>query len=141
MLGLPPSIVIVPEPLVKPTKKLLDAYGALDGNTLPCSIVPLIPGTAYAYLGTASAHLSARHRLWMAHGSCKACAALQAITLPCSVIPSAPGTTLFHDCILASRCTVQLGANWGCTVSVGIPDIVLGKPIMCRCSESHVEDL
>ena len=49
MLGLSPSIVIVPEPLLKPTQYLLDAYGALDGNTLPCSIVPLIPGTAYAY--------------------------------------------------------------------------------------------
>lgn len=45
MLGLPPSIVVVPESLAEPTQKLLDAYGALDGNTLPCSIVPLAPGS------------------------------------------------------------------------------------------------
>ena len=75
MLGLHPSIVIVPEPLAKPTQNLLDAYGALDGNTLPCSIVPLIPGIAYAYLGTASADLSARQRLGNTHGSWDACAA------------------------------------------------------------------
>ena len=49
MLGLPPSIVIVPEPLAEPTQKLLDAYGALDGNTLPCSIVPLAPGKPPKY--------------------------------------------------------------------------------------------
>ncbi|CAK0786895.1 hypothetical protein CVIRNUC_010109 [Coccomyxa viridis] len=47
MLGLPPSIVVVPESLAEPTQKLLDAYGALDGNTLPCSIVPLAPGKEY----------------------------------------------------------------------------------------------
>lgn len=49
MLGLPPSIVIVPELLAEPTQKLLDAYGALDGNTLPCSIVPLAPGKPPKY--------------------------------------------------------------------------------------------
>ena len=45
MLSLPPSIVVVPESLAEPTQKLLDAYGALDGNTLPCSIVPLAAGS------------------------------------------------------------------------------------------------
>ncbi|CAL5222304.1 g4646 [Coccomyxa viridis] len=47
MLGLSPSIVILPESLAQPTQNLLDAYGALDGSTLPCSIVPLAPGMEY----------------------------------------------------------------------------------------------
>ena len=47
MLGLPPSTVILPESMAKPTQNLLDAYGALDGSTLPCSIVPLAPGMVF----------------------------------------------------------------------------------------------
>lgn len=46
MLGLSPTTVILPESLAQPTQSLLDAYGALDGTTLPCSIVPLAPGNA-----------------------------------------------------------------------------------------------
>ena len=51
MLGLSPSTVILPESLAQPTQSLLEAYGALDGSTLPCSMVPLAPGTALPHKG------------------------------------------------------------------------------------------
>ena len=49
MLGLSPSTIILPESLAQPTQTLLDAYGALDGSTLPCSIIPLAPGMAVTW--------------------------------------------------------------------------------------------
>ena len=44
MLGLQPSVVVLPEAVHEPTKQLLHAFEALDGGTLECSFVPLSPG-------------------------------------------------------------------------------------------------
>lgn len=44
MLGLPPSVVVLPEAVHEPTQQLLRAFEALDGGALECSFVPLSPG-------------------------------------------------------------------------------------------------
>ena len=44
MLGLPPSVVVLPKAVHEPTKQLLHAFEALDGGALECSFVPLSPG-------------------------------------------------------------------------------------------------
>jgi hypothetical protein len=44
MLGLPPSVVVLPEEVAAAAAQLLAAHRALDGSTLDCTLVPLRPG-------------------------------------------------------------------------------------------------
>ena len=49
MLGLPPSVIVLPEAVAEAAAQLLAAYRALDGSSLDCLLVPLGPG---AWLAT-----------------------------------------------------------------------------------------
>lgn len=44
MLGLRPSVVVLPKETASATDTLLRAHRALDGSTLECQLVPLSPG-------------------------------------------------------------------------------------------------
>ena len=50
MLGLPPSVVVLPEAVHEAAKQLLLAFEALDGGALECSFVPLSPGMCSCHL-------------------------------------------------------------------------------------------
>jgi hypothetical protein len=44
MLGLPPPTVVLPAAVAAPTRALLGAFTALDGNPMACELLPLDPG-------------------------------------------------------------------------------------------------
>ena len=45
--GQKPGTMLVPENLISPIKQILDAWGKLDGNTIPANIVPIKAGDEY----------------------------------------------------------------------------------------------
>jgi ribonuclease Z len=48
LVGMPPPTYVMPTEIVKPVEHLLDAWRALDGSTLPCTLVGTRPGDEWS---------------------------------------------------------------------------------------------
>lgn len=46
-IGLPPGTVLAPPNLLPTIQQILDAWGRLDGNTIPVNLIPAVPGEDY----------------------------------------------------------------------------------------------
>lgn len=46
-LGMPPGVVLAPPNLIPHIQQIIDAWGRLDGNTVPAKLVPVVHGDEY----------------------------------------------------------------------------------------------
>jgi len=48
--GMSPGTILVPANLIKPMRTIIDAWGQLDGNTVPVNLVGVRPGESYGQM-------------------------------------------------------------------------------------------